>query len=39
MKHMKKVDTANIANFTLSLITAFELLQKVRLFCCSLYYK
>ncbi|GFQ67871.1 hypothetical protein TNCT_305321 [Trichonephila clavata] len=28
MRHMKKIETANIANFTLSLITAFELLQK-----------
>ncbi|KAG8188011.1 hypothetical protein JTE90_009887 [Oedothorax gibbosus] len=28
MKHMRKIDTANIANFTLSLITAFELLQR-----------
>ncbi|XP_055932113.1 voltage-dependent calcium channel subunit alpha-2/delta-3-like isoform X2 [Argiope bruennichi] len=28
IRHMKKLETANIANFTLSLITAFEVLQK-----------
>ncbi|XP_054706836.1 voltage-dependent calcium channel subunit alpha-2/delta-3-like [Uloborus diversus] len=28
LTHMKKIETANIANFTLSLITAFELLQR-----------